>query len=193
MGYYVNIEDSNIFLDKKHFEDVYKKMCELNDYDDLKRGGSFGGNEDPVDGDKWNRSKWFSWMEYNYPEIYPDMNSILATMGFDTNYDEDGNLNGLYYSDKTGSEDYFLSCFAGFVKDESFIQWKGEENEDYYRYYFKDGEMIVQRATMVLTYSGEYDEVYEFGKPSESDLKTKQWLETLRNDRLLEKEKENNS
>jgi hypothetical protein len=40
MGYYIGTEDVNIFLDKKHFDDVYKRMCEINDYDDLKRGGS---------------------------------------------------------------------------------------------------------------------------------------------------------
>ncbi len=188
MGYYVNIEDSDIFLDKKHFEAVYEKMCELNNHDELKRGGSFGANEDPVDGEKWNRNKWFSWMEYNYPEIYPDMHSILETMGFDTNYDEDGNLINLYYGDKTGSEDYFLSCFAGLIKDGSFIQWKGEENDDYYRYYFKDGKMLVQKATVSFSYSDEYTEVYEFCKPSQSDISTQKWLEELRNKKELEKQ-----
>ena len=84
MGYYVNIEDTDFFLDKKHFEDVYKKMCELNNYDALKRGGSFGSNNDLVEGEKWNRNAWFSWMEYNYPDIYSDMNSILIALGFET-------------------------------------------------------------------------------------------------------------
>jgi hypothetical protein len=187
MGYYVNIEDTNFFLDKKHFEDVYKKMCELNNYDALKRGGSFGTNNDLVEGEKYNRNAWFSWMEYNYPDIYSDMNSILIALGFETEYDEDGNLINLNYSDKTGSEDYFLSCFAGFVKDGSFIQWKGEENEDYYRHSFKDGKMIAQKAVMVLTYSEDDSDVYEFGKLSQSDEALAQWSKEYREKLALEK------
>jgi serine/threonine protein kinase len=108
MGYFVGTEEVNIFLDKKHFEDVYKKMCELNDYDDLKRGGQFGSNDDPVEGDKYNRNKWFSWMPYNYPETCPDMESILQALGIEFTLDDNGNLTNLGYWDKTGSEDYFL-------------------------------------------------------------------------------------
>jgi hypothetical protein len=190
MGYYVNIEDTDFFLDKKHFEDVYKKMCELNDYDDLKRGGSYGSNDDLVEGERWRKDRWFSWMEYNYPEIYSDMNSILLALGFETDYDEDGNLVNIHYGDKAGSEDYFMSCFAGFVKDGSFIQWKGEENDDYYRYCFKDGKMLVQKAEISFKYSEEYSETYEFGKPSQSDLQLKQWSEQWSEQRAKEKELE---
>lgn len=179
MGYYIGTEDVNIFLDKKHFEDVYKKMCELNDYHDLKRGGSFGANTDAVEGDKYPRNKWFSWMEYNYPEIYSDMDSILKSLGFEIEYDKDGNLVGLGYWDKSGNEDYFFSCFAGFVKDGSYINMKGEETEDYYRYIFKDGKMIHQGAEMTIRYLEDDEEVYEFGKMSLKDTSFAKWKEQL--------------
>lgn len=179
MGYYIGTEDVNIFLDKKYFDDVYKKMCELNDFHELKRGGSFGANTDEVEGDRYPRNKWFSWMEYNYPEIYSDMNSILIALGFDVEYDKEGNLVGLGYWDKSGSEDYFFSCFAGFVKDGSFINMKGEESEDYYRYIFKDGKMIHQGADVVIKYNEVDEEVYEFGKPSSSDLHIIEWGKNL--------------
>jgi hypothetical protein len=174
MGYYIGTEDVNIFLDKKYFDDVYKKMCELNDFHELKRGGSFGANTDEVEGDRYPRNKWFSWMEYNYPEIYSDMNSILIALGFDIEYDKDGNLVGLGYHDKSGNEDYFFSCFAGFVKDGSFIAMKGEESDDYYRYLFRDGKMIFQKAEMILNYN-EYEETYEFGQPSLADKDFAKW------------------
>ena len=108
-------------------------------------------------------------------ETCPDMKSIFDALGFELDFDEAGNLVGLGYWDKSGNEDYFLSCFAGYVKDGSYIQWKGEESEDYYRYLFKDGKMIAQRATMVLTYSDEDSETYEFGKPTASDLAMIEW------------------
>lgn len=187
MGYYIGTEDVEIFLDKKYFDDVYKKMCELNDFHELKRGGSFGANTDEVEGDRYPRNKWFSWMEYNYPEIYSDMNSILVALGFDIEYDKDGNLVGLGYWDKSGNEDYFFSCFAGFVKDGSFINMKGEETDDYYRYIFKDGKMIWQKAEMTLKYLDETSEVYEFGKPSSSDLHMIEWRKNLQEE--LDKDK----
>jgi|688.fasta_scaffold00117_126 hypothetical protein len=175
MGYYIGTEDVNIFLDKEHFDDVYKRMCEINDYDDLKRGGSYGGDEKQVEGQRYNSKKWFSWMAYDYPETCPDMKSIFDALGFELEFDENGNLVGLGYWDKAGSEDYFLSCFAGYVKDGSYIQWKGEEAEDYYRYLFKDGKMIYQRAEMILKYSDENSETYEFGKPCSSDVAMIEW------------------
>jgi hypothetical protein len=189
MGYYVGIEDTNIFIDKKDFNEVYKKMCELNDYHDLKRGGSFGANSDAVEGDRYPRNKWFSWMDYNYPEIYSDMASILEALGIEIYYDNDGNLIGLLYNDKTGSEDYFFSCFAGFVKDESYICMKGEENEDYYRYIFKGGKMYLQRAEVIVKYDEENEEVYEFGKMSVSDTALAKWKEDL--DKRREEELKN--
>lgn len=167
MGYYVGTGDVNIFLDKKHFDDVYKKMCELNDHDELKSGGSFGANNEPVEGDRYNRSKWFSWLPYNYPEICPDMCSILETLGFDFTIDAYGNLVNLNYWDKTGAEDYFMSCFAGFVTDGSYISWTGEESENVYRFLFKDGKMIYQTGEVAITYVD--SETYNFGEMNLTD------------------------
>jgi hypothetical protein len=93
--------------------------------------------------------------------------------------DKDGNLVGLSYHDKSGNEDYFFSCFAGFIKDGSFINMKGEESEDYYRYIFKDGKMIHQSADVVIKYNEVDEEVYEFGKPSSSDLYMIEWRKNL--------------
>ena len=178
MGYYITIESEDIFLDKKYFTDVYARMCELNDHDELKRGGSFGSNNDAVDGERYSKNKWFSWMSYNYPDTCPDMESILAALGFDTDYDSDGNLVGLRYSDKTGSEDYFLSCFAGFIKAGSYIEFSGEETEDYYRYLFDDKNMFLQQGVMTVTYE-EVGEQYEFGKMTKDDKEMAEYRKKL--------------
>ena len=178
MGYYVYTTDSNFFLDKKHFQSVYEKMCKLNDFDELKRGGMFGSNNDPVPGEKYNRNSWFSWMPHDYPETMPDMQTILMELGFDLVFDTDGNLTDLSYSNKVGNEDYFLNCFAGFVNDGSYIQFRGEESEDVYRYYFSKGKMIMQRA--LIKYEWQEGEEYTFGELSADDRRTKEWLETYR-------------
>ena len=183
MGYYTSITETDIFLDKKHFDAVYKKMCELNDYDDLKSGGSFGANNDPKEGERYNSTKWFAWMEYNYPEIYPDMKSILIALGFDLDFDIDGNLVGLGYYDKTGAEDYFLQCFAGYVNDGNYIQWKGEEDNDYYKYTFENGKMFYRKGLMSVSYDEYEPEEYVFGQMSSSDLAAAEWTKKWKAER----------
>lgn len=179
MGYYVRTIDSKIFLDKKHFDDVYKKLCQLNDYDELKRGGSFGSNEDSNSNDRYNRSKWFSWMDYNYPETCKDMHEVLTQVGFNCEYDDDGNLVMLDYDEnKTGNEDYFLCCLAGFIEDGSYLIFKGEEDDDYYRFTFQDGYMYHERGKIEIVW--ENPSQYEFGKLSSEDAYIKMIVEATK-------------
>jgi hypothetical protein len=107
------------------------------------------------------------------------MESILQALGIEFTLDDNGNLTNLGYWDKTGSEDYFLSCLAGYVEDESFINWKGEESEDYYQYYFKDGKMIVKQAVITFDYESEEPEVYHFGQMSKSDMQLDEWRKKM--------------
>ena len=175
MGYYTSITDSVLLVKQEDFDKVYQKMCELNDYHDLKRGGSFGSNNDNVEGERYPRDKWFSWMDYNYPETCKDLSMILGQIGFDIHYNEDGNLVGLSYCNKTGNEDYFLSCFAGFTPSGSFIEFKGESDDDFYRFLFDKDVMIKQQAEVIINYDG--GEAYEFGKLSQADEASKRWRE----------------
>lgn len=183
MGYYVRTIDSKVFLDKKHFDDVYKKLCELNDYDDLKRGGSHGGNQEIDTSDRYNKTKWFSWMDYNYPQTCENMHAILTQVGFDCEYDDQGNLVELDYPDnKTGNEDYFLCCLAGYIQDGSFITFKGEEDDDYYRFIFEDGYMYRQYGKVEIVY--DKGDKYEFGKLSVQDSYFKTLMEEIKNNEV---------
>jgi hypothetical protein len=173
MGYYTNLVDSNIFVKKENFQSIYEKMCELNNYDELKRGRSFGIENDDQKDDKWNPNKWFSWMPYDYPDHYKTMDEILVNVGFETTYDKDGNLIGLGYYNKTGNEDYFLECFAGYVEDGNYVQFKGEEDTDYYRFVFSNGRMIRQVGNVSIKW--EHEHVYEFGKMSDHDQAMAKW------------------
>lgn len=169
MGYYVESIDSSFFLHRDHFEDVYKKMCELNNYDELKRGGCGPNAEWDKTKDKYNPNKWFSWMPHDYPDTTEYLFDVLNLIGFDWKLDDDGNMIDLYYpQNKTGNEDYFLSCFAGYVKDSSFIVFKGEEYEDYYRFIFKNGKMYREEGVISIKFGN--PELYKFGKPSARDI-----------------------
>jgi hypothetical protein len=173
MGYYVRTVESNIFLDKKHFDDAYKKLCELNDYDELKRGGSFGYNSESDASEKYNKSKWFSWMDYNYPETCSDLQSVLNQVGFTCFFDDDGNLNELLYDEnKTGNEDYFLCALAEFVQDGSWIAFKGEEDDDYYRFIYENKKMYSEKGKVKIFWENVGE--YEFGKLSPTDAMLKE-------------------
>lgn len=178
MGYYVTLEESDIFIDKKHFDAIYQKMCDLNDFHELKRGGSYGGNNDKVEGDRYPRDKWFSWMDYNYPETCSNMFEILQALGFEWTLDKDGNLVNLAYYDKTGNEEYFLQCFAGYTRDGDYLSFKGEENDDYFRFVFHSGAMSRWHGEVEIDWIP--SEVYEFGKLTEADARTKIMIEEFR-------------
>lgn len=184
MGYYVTLEESNIFIEKKHFDAIYQKMCDLNDFHELKRGGGFGMNNDPVEGDRYPRDKWFSWMDYNYPETCSNMFEILQALGFEWTLDKDGNLINLSYYDKTGNEEYFLQCFAGYTRDGDYLSFRGEENDDYFRFVFHSGAMSRWHGQLEIDWIPA--EVYEFGKLTEADAKTKIWVEEFRKNREKE-------
>lgn len=185
MGYYVNIIDSNIFIDKKHFKTIYDKMCELNNHDELKRGGSYGGNNDKQEGDKYSRNKWFSWMDWNYPETCSNLQEILMQIGFEVRYDDYGNIVSMGYENKTGNEEYFLACFAGFVPDGNYIEFLGEEPNDYYRFYYADGKCFFQKAVTTIEYNG-YEEQLIPCQITESDRQLNEWSENYRKE-LAEK------
>ena len=167
MGYYVHTTDVEIFLHKDNFDDVYKKMCELNDHDELKRGGAFPRNAEYTG--RYNPNAWFSWMDYNYPETCKNLFEILDQIGFEYRLDQFGNLVHLNYpSNKSGNEDYFLCCFAGYVPAGSYVTFQGEEGE-YFRYFYTDKDMIFQSGIIDVTF--EDMETYVFAELTESDKK----------------------
>lgn len=147
MGYYVETVGCNFRLPKDKFELAYKAMCELNDHDELKRGGHYPANENWKG--RYNPNKWFSWMPYNYPETTSNVIEILELLGFELAYDDNGDLIHLSYYNKTGSEDLFLESIAPFVEEGSSIDWRGEDG-DYWKWYFSNGEMLFKKGSVVF-------------------------------------------
>ena len=153
MGYYVDATEVNIFIPKDKFQDCYEAMCKLNDRDDLKIGG--GWNSEGVsydsprpEGMNYHPAKWFSWMDANYPETCKNMEDILHELGFENiKYNDNGDLVGLGYSSKIGSEEYFFQSIAKFIKSGSYINWSGEDNS-LWQWYFDGEELLTKTATI---------------------------------------------
>jgi len=172
MGYYVRTEASEFFIKKEDFQSCYKAMCKLNDYDHLKRGGGWGediSSDDPrPEHMDYHPARWFSWMDANYPKEIATFHQMLMELGFSPTYDDDGNLVDLVYNNKQGQEDLFFCAISPWVKDESWIEWRGEDT-DVFRWYFAAGQMRLQGAQL------KWVEV-EWGKLAKS-LSTKQLVE----------------
>ena len=119
MGYYVHIEESNCVLPAKNYALAYWRMCELNNHDEWKRGGS-------------QTEKWFSWMDKNYPQTCKDAKEILVELGFEMEETKDG-LTIYGYDNKSGQEELFLAAISDLIvqahgDDKPFIAWRGEDD-----------------------------------------------------------------
>lgn len=151
MGYYVTSGRCKFTIKSEDLPRAYELLCELNAHDELKRGRQWPQNkEKPADSKSVakNPNVWFSWMHWNYDVICKSAVEILEEVGFIVTKDEQGSIVFLSYDSKTGCEQEFMSALAPVVEDGSFIEWQGEEDDDFYRYLFKDGKMHVQQPSI---------------------------------------------
>lgn len=133
MGYYVTITDSKFEMSKDDLPKAYKAMCDLNDHDELKYGGSYGGsdlssNDSRPEGLDYHPARWFSWMSADYPNKCSNFEEVMTMLGIQPHYDAHGNVISLGYDNKTGQQDLFLEAIAPWVRDGSYIVWRGEDD-----------------------------------------------------------------
>jgi hypothetical protein len=148
MGYYVTTTEVDFRIPKRNLDAAYKALCALNDNDDAKTGGRLdGGNDDRTcprpAGLNHHPARWFAWMPANYPEECADAEAVLECLGFEVGMEQD-DLVIWHYDNKTGAEELFIGALAPFVKDGSFICWRGEDGDEW-RYIVQDGVMTEQR------------------------------------------------
>lgn len=146
MGYYVNTMSCDVCIPAENAKAAYDAMCALNWRNDLKNGGRWPRNETDTDGPR--DDIWFSWMHWNYHEIYQSAEEILRELGFDVMVEDNGDIWLVSYDSKIGAERDFLNAIAPFITDGSSIEWAGEDGT-MWRQLFKDGKMIEQDAKIV--------------------------------------------
>ena len=140
MGYYVRIIKSTAFVPAENLDRVYDIMCSLNEtHDHEKHGGSWGGTK--------RTEKRFSWMDENYPETCKDAQTIFNQLGFETTYDDVGNLHLVAYDNNMGQEDLFLKSISTNVIGK--IDWIGEDGETWSTVFMGD-TVIDSEPTMKL-------------------------------------------
>ena len=142
MGYYVQIVESNARIPAANLQRAYEKMCALNvTHDQQKRGGSYSGGV--------QTSRWFSWMDANYPETCKDAKAVLEQLGFECSYAANGDLLIDGYDSKTGQEDLFLKAIE--FDAEGTITWRGEEGESWTTTFLGDTIISGDISHLLLT------------------------------------------
>ena len=127
MGYYITLTEADAVLPLSQLDEAYRRMCELNTtHHAQKNGGRFGGPPaDPPGSDKW-----FSWMDWNYPETCACATEILDRLGFEIEFESGGvALHG--YGSKTGQEGLFIKAIADLFPSGSYMNWRGEHGEQW--------------------------------------------------------------
>lgn len=132
MGYYVEIIFSDYCIPADNVDEAFKRFIALNDIDNAKRGGQFGGeisSKDPrPEGMNYHPSRWYSWMSADYPSHSNNAEDVLEALGFDIAHGEDGKsilITG--YNNKTGQEDIFLDSIYDLTTGS--IEWRGEDGQ----------------------------------------------------------------
>jgi hypothetical protein len=94
----------------------------LNYDHDAKRGGC-GGPEATFE------TRWYSWMPERWHETVVSVEEVLDMVGFETEKQRQAGLNvyTVKYDSKTGQEDVFLNCLAGYAQVD--IEVVGEDGE----------------------------------------------------------------
>jgi hypothetical protein len=152
MGYYVSISGCEITIPKRRHCAAHAALCDLNKRDELKQGGSWGGSDDATKprppGLEYHPSRWFSWMDANYPDKCHTLEAVLQEVGFEVVLNEAGDIIDLRYDSKTGQEELFLEALAPFVKAGSYIEWQGEEQDTRWRHEFDGSRMLTKNAVV---------------------------------------------
>jgi len=90
-------------------------------------------------------------MDPDYPKTCKTTIEIFAQLGFDFEVNDKGDIIELNFNGKTGAEELFMEAIGPYVEAGSYIEWKGEDEYDHYKYEF-DGKEMTKRLGTVSYY-----------------------------------------
>lgn len=111
MGTYIYIEGS-FTIEKNRIPDAMDALKNLNNHDDLKRGGGKS-----ADGE---REVWFSWCPQDYDQKVETLEDVFNMLGFEMYIESDDPQEITYsfdYSNKWGQHEIFFVALAPFCKE----------------------------------------------------------------------------
>ena len=152
MGYYVCTTGGSFTVPPENMEAAYAAVCALNDHDDLKGGGSYGGDFDAnsprPEGASFHNARWYSWMPADFPSKLKTLREVFEELGFVCD-DDNGALRIECYDCKMGQEELFLAAIAPFCDRDSSFEWRGEDGSQWRHTISDAGQLLVWDSEVV--------------------------------------------
>lgn len=140
MGYLIEQTGQDFGVQYDNIPGMIKAIKDLAQKTELMRGGRYE-NGKKVEG-------WFSWVDMTYVKS-DDIEEIFKAWGFETDFDDQGNIVGLnFFFEKSGQEDLLLGAVAPYVKDGSYIEFMGEDGFRW-KWVFENGIMVEKKGRFV--------------------------------------------
>lgn len=154
MGYYVFITEGTFTVPKASERAAYAAVCALNQRDELKSGGAWGGDADATTprpaGLDYHPGRWFSWMDANYPAKCATLAQVFEALGFSVVEDDEG-VHICGYDSKIGQETLFLAAIAPYCVRSSWLEWRGEGGEVWRHTISGTGALLCWEGETVFT------------------------------------------
>lgn len=141
MGYYVSICNSTFGIKKNNLDAALAALKALNgpEYDNhkIKPYGTGAGRP------------YYSWMSADWDETCSSVAEVLNMLDLETVVDEQGDLYITNFDSKWRSQiTIFLSALAPYAIEGSFIEFDGEEHDDFWRFQVDDGALVEYRGVI---------------------------------------------
>lgn len=143
MGYYITWWRSDIYIPAKDADAVHQALVDL--ANDVHRNSESAAKREDID------PRLYPWVDTGAVRLSKTLEEALSHWGWEIDSDKDGSLIDFYFtkSQKSGGELVLFSTIAPWVKDGSYIMVFGEDDE-IWRWYFKDGACKEQKASLVF-------------------------------------------
>jgi len=90
----------------------------------------------------------YDWVDDNFHQL-TDIHEMGQAWRWQFDTDNDGNINDIWFQgQKLGDEETFFKTIAPFVRDSSFIEMEGDDDERW-RWVFKNGQLYEQDSKLV--------------------------------------------
>lgn len=140
MGYYIEQTDCKFFVPSDKIEPMIQAIRSLANKNNLMGGGSYHGGE--------KVSSHYSWVDMKFATL-EDIAEIFYCWRWTVERDEQtGDIVDIYFSGEKLGDDFILfKTIAPFVKTDSFIEIRGEDNA-MWRWHF-NGEKCVEKTPTI--------------------------------------------
>ena len=146
MGYCIELTDSNFFIAAEDKDAALNAMFDmwLPNKEAAMSGGSYGQGSD---------TKWYSWMNLSAEAFrnrsIPTLEEAMTEWRYHPDTDGNGNIVDLYFDgEKIGDEDQMFAAIAPFVRQGSYLDFRGEEGA-VWRWEF-NGQTFVEKTGRVV-------------------------------------------